>query len=72
MNAGFSFLPVFSAVFFAPRSDACRLQADELPMIYGTLVFIYCVKEHGNRTPKQPMLLPLLLLAAAAVSALSV
>jgi hypothetical protein len=41
-------------------------------MIYGTLVFIYCVKEHGNRTPKHPMLLPLLLLAAAAVSALSV
>jgi hypothetical protein len=48
------------------------LQADELPMIYGTLVFIYCVVEHGNRTPKHPMLLPLLFLVAAAISALSV
>ncbi len=41
-------------------------------MIYGTLVFIYCVQEHGNRTPKHPMLLPLLLFVAAAISALSV
>jgi hypothetical protein len=41
-------------------------------MIYGTLVFIYCVQEHGNRTPKHPMLPLLLLLAAGAVSAVSV
>ena len=41
-------------------------------MIYGTLVFIFCVMEHGNRTPKHPMLLPLLLLVAATISAVSV